>query len=450
MFSVIENREQLILAWIQDGDETKQRAILMQRHYRQIQIKGFMNNYSLFTDYAVFLRTKTIYLSNCQLDFNQLQGQFNYIKLENCECINDIVNCKCKELHVENTIISAEQIYKLNVLAQVDIIGSNIDYQNIYLLTTPTINITLNDCNVNLSVFKGNFTYITLNKCKISQMAQNFKAKQVTIGNCQFNTESLENLDCQSLYISESGNKSFQLPLKSQATEKIAYLTGCVLDLSGVADNWSSLDCKECVLKRNNVIQHLQGGQSAYLKLKQCTIQDIDQLEGKWYHIYIQECSFGIQHTITQKIFSQSVKIENTNISDFFCFQTAHLKISNCIVKQIPQDSNLVLESCQLKFILKQPKVFELSIKNCTLIQFSLRFFPDVKNISFSGNMPYQIVVRNFLKSTKNMQSKQISQKKRIVQELNRIVPKRIYIQNIQFCYSLIIDICEQYNSGFE
>ncbi|CAL6065458.1 Hypothetical_protein [Hexamita inflata] len=448
MFSVIENREQLILDWIQDDEQIKQRAILMQRFYQQIQIKGLKNNYSLFNDYSVFLRTKTLYLSNCQLDLNQLQGQFNYIKLQNCECIKDFVNCKCKELHVENTIISADQIYKLNVLAQVDITGSNIDYQNLYLLTTPTINVTLNDCIVNLSVFKGNFTSVTLINCKLLQTAQNFKAESVYIGSCEFNTESVESLKCQTMYMTASGNKSLKLPLKSQASRKIANLRGCVLDLSGVAENWTQLDCYDCELKRND--EHLQGGQSAILELKQCTVQDLNQLEGKWKYIYIKECSFGIQQTVNIKIFSQSVKIENTNISDFFCFQTTHLKISQCIVKQIPQDSNLVLENCQLKLTLNQPKVFEISIKNCILNQFSVRFFPNVKNISFCGNAPYQIVVSKFFKSTKNMLSKQRSQKKRIIQELNRIVPKRIYIKNLYNCQCVVIIICEQLNIGFE
>ncbi|CAL6065476.1 Hypothetical_protein [Hexamita inflata] len=453
MFVITESRQQLTLNWISGDIQEPLNQNLIKPQYSYIQVNGLKNNYSIFSDYSILSRAKTLHITNCLLDLSKIQGQFNYINLVNCECVNDFINCKSEDLNVYHSIISIEQILTLNVSNQVNITGSNINYQKCHLLYSANIYLTITDCDIDLSLFTGNFTSISLCQCKISEISQNFKAKYVYVSDCTYNTQSLESIECTTLHISVN-RQQIVLPLKSKANRKLADLKECSLDLSGVAENWTELKCNESELIRNyNLDQCKQGIQSTNLYLKNCKLSDYNQLVGKWSSISLINCNFEIQRLnyFSPKIISQKVELDKVNISDFSSFQTAHMKISNCTVRQIPQYSNLVLNGCQLMLTPKQIKVYVLTIRNCVLNKFSVTFFPNIKNIQFSKENALNLIfVTNFIKQKKITKYRKTSLIKRMKHELNRIVPKRNLIYYIQLSYDTINKIVLQFSFGYE
>ncbi|CAL6036984.1 Hypothetical_protein [Hexamita inflata] len=428
MFVITESRQQLTLNWTPGDIQGHLNQNLIKPHYQEIHINGLKNSYSVFADYSILSRAKTLYLTNCLLDLSQIQGEFECVHLVDCECVNDFVNCKSNDLRVQHSLISTQQIQKLE--------------NNIYL--------TVTDCDIDLSFFYGYFASISLNQCKISQTAQNLKVKYVYISDCSFNTESLESIDCETLQISGK-QKYIVLPLNSKAARKLANLKGCTLDLSGVAENWTELKCDECKLQRvDNDIQQNQS-HSTNLQLYNCKLSDYSLFVGKWGQISLVNCNFQCLNNFYQKIISYQVELENVNISDFSCFQTIHLKITNCIVKEIPKYANLVLDGCQLILSPKYIQVYGITIKNCFLAKFSIIYFPKINRIQFCNqNAQNQNFISSFLKSKKNIKYRKASLTKRMKQELNRIVLKRSLVLNFQLNMDSIKIAIQQLKIGCE
>ncbi|CAL6037000.1 Hypothetical_protein [Hexamita inflata] len=302
---------------------------------------------------------------------------------------------------------------------------------------------------------------VSLYECKISQTALNLKANQFSVIDCTFNEESLESIDCETLYI--SGNRQqIILPLKSKATRKVANLKGCALDLAGVAQNWTELKCEECEIIRNyNLIEQWKERQNqisnqqsyfANLVLTQCKLYEIDQLVGKWKQISIIDCDFECQNGFSQKIMVGTAYVDSTNFSNFSCFQAQFLIISNCAVNFVPQKSVLVFDRCLLSFSQKQTKVSRITVKNCKLNKFRISLFPDIKYIQFCNqqNEQYQNIVINFVKSQKISKCVKQSLSKRRKQQLNRIIPKRSLVLKIQLSHSLMYETFQQLDNGYE
>ncbi|CAL6065484.1 Hypothetical_protein [Hexamita inflata] len=371
-------------------------------------------------------------------------------------------------LNVLNSLISADQIRKLNISSHVNITGTCIDFTNLHLLTTNILNLTIQDCQVNLTILSGNFTSVTFQRCKIIQTATNFKSISVSIDLCSFSAESLESLDCETLSIIASGNKQLiQLPLKSKATRKTADLKGCVLDLSGVAGNWTELACQDCHLKKidnlddtkcqlnktnqiNNIKECERGSQLAKLKLNFCQLSDLKQLAGIWHSIRLNTCTFQSPQLPDQQIVSGGVYVDNVNINDFSFFQTPDIRISKCTVKNIPQNSVSDLCRCNIQLVSKLPKIQSITICNCILFKFSILNFHN-KSISFRGkHNGYQYILEDYRKSFNVNKRKKWNMNKRVKQEQKRIQIKQTLVQNILNSTQCISAQVQQLNGGSE
>ncbi|CAL6005124.1 Hypothetical_protein [Hexamita inflata] len=118
MFVITESRQQLTLNWISGDIQEPLNQNSIKPLYSYIQVNGLKNSYSQFSDYSILSRAKTLHITDCLLDLSKIQGQFNYINLVNCECVNDFINCKSEDLNVYHSKISIEQILTLNVSNQ--------------------------------------------------------------------------------------------------------------------------------------------------------------------------------------------------------------------------------------------------------------------------------------------------------------------------------------------
>ncbi|CAL6065494.1 Hypothetical_protein [Hexamita inflata] len=367
-------------------------------------------------------------------------------------------------LNVLNSLISADQIQKLNVSSHVNITGSYIDFTNLHLLTTNIINLTIEDCQVNVSLLSGNFTSVTFRTCKIIQTATNFKSNSVSINQCSFSAESIESLDCETLSIFASGNEQLiQLPLKSKAIRKTADLRGCILDLCGVAGNWTELACYDCFLKRINNVDDTQyqlnktnqinnikecelGSQQAKIKLtlNQSQLQDLNQLSGQWHYIWLDTCTFLSPQLPDHQIVSGIIYIQNVNINDFSCFQASHIRIFKCTVKNIPQNSVLDLNNCNIQLDSKLPKINSITLCDCRIFKFRVLNFP-IKSISFRGkHYGYQYILEEFKKSYNTNKHKKWNMNKSVKQEQKRISIKQTLVQNIFICNSKMLTTIQQ------
>ncbi|CAL6036994.1 Hypothetical_protein [Hexamita inflata] len=371
-------------------------------------------------------------------------------------------------LNVLNSLISADQIRKLNVSSHVNITGTYIDFTNLHLLTTNILNLTIQDCQVNLTLLSGNFTSVTFRQCKIIQTATNFKSISVSIDSCSFSAESIESLDCETLSLFVLGNKQLiQLPLKSKATRKTADLRGCTLDLSGVAGNWTELACQDCHLKKidnvddtksqlnktnqiNNIKECERGSQLAKLNLRYCELSDLKQLTGKWHSIWLDNCTFQSPQLPDQQIVSGDVYVDNVNLADFSFFQTSDIRISKCTVKNIPQNSVSDLCRCNIQLVSKLPKIQSITICNCILFKFSILNFHN-KSISFRGkHNGYQYILEDYRKSFNTNKYKKWNMNKRVKQEQNRVSIKQTLVQNIFICNSKMLTSIQQLFPGSE
>ncbi|CAL6065492.1 Hypothetical_protein [Hexamita inflata] len=444
----------LTINWTHSELQSPFNSNQIKQFYPEIRINGIMNGHSLFQDYPVLSRTKTLYITNCILDLSKMEGDFDYINLINCECVNDFVNCTSKSLNTYHSTLYVNQIHTLNVSNQVHITSSHIDYQHLHqLVYISIINLTILDNKVNLSLLSGNFSSVTFRQCEIIENSFNFKAKSICISNCQYSAESIESFDCETLGIFASGNKQLiQLPLKSKATRKTADLRGCTLDLSGVAGNWTELDCQDCVLDKSmHIDKYLQGNQKTVLRLKHCELSDLDQLTGKWYQICIYDSYFRALQVSDQNIVSISVNVENVNINDFSCFQTSHIRISKCAVKSVPENSVLEFNECNLSLAPNQINSNSIRIRNCNLINFSVLNLP-INSISFRGaqHHEYQLLYDSYIKSFNINKRMKWNLNKRVKQEQKRIQIKQKLVQNIFICNSKMLTTIQQLFPGSE
>ncbi|CAL6036986.1 Lipocalin_family conserved site [Hexamita inflata] len=453
-YSKTDRPNLLTVNWTHSESQYPFNLNLIKQYYPEIRINGIMNGHSLFQDYSVLSRTKTLYITNCILDLSKIEGDFDYINLINCECLNDFINCTSKSLNTYHSTLYVDQIHTLNVSNQVHITSSHIDYQHLHkLVYISIINLTILDNTVNLSLLSGNFTSVTFRQCKIIENSFNFKAKSICISNCQYSAESIESLDCETLSIFASGNKQLiQLPLKSKATRKTADLKGCTLDLSGVAGNWTELDCQDCVLEKSmHIDKYLQGNQKTQLRLKHCELSDLDQLAGKWYQICIYDSNFRALQVSDQNIVSSSVNVENVNIDDFSCFQTSHIRISKCTVRSVPENSVLEFNECNLSLAPNQINSNSIRIRNCVLNYFSVLNLP-INSISFRGaqHHEHQLLYDSYIKSFNINKRMKWNMIKRVKQEQKRIQIKQIFVQNILNSTQCISAQVQQLNGGSE
>ncbi|CAL6065442.1 Lipocalin_family conserved site [Hexamita inflata] len=438
MFNIAQDQHYLlVMNWTENIDSTSFNSYHCYQFYSEIHINGVQNGYSLFNDYSILSKTKTLRFARCLLDLSKIQGEFDSMTLEQCECINEFVNCKNVNLTVIDSLISVEQIQSLQVRTHLHIVGSNIDYQKLHILNPLTINLTLkqSDQEINLSLLNWNFASITFRQCQIIQTSLYIKAKSIYINDCVYSTESLESLDCETLSIFACRDKQLiQLPLKSKAIQKIAELRGCILDLSGVADNWTELECYDCLLQKTNQINIQQhGSKQAKLQLKFCKLSDLNQLAGRWHSIWLDDCKLLDHQQLDQKIYSKSILLNSVNIQDFSCFQTPQFQISNCTVKQFPQYIS--------DFVSDQDSEQKLIIKNCILFKFSVLNFP-INSISFRGlkHYEYKLLYDRYTKSSHINERKKLNLDKRIKQEQKRVQIKQTFVQNISISTQNIFD----------
>ncbi|CAL6037044.1 Lipocalin_family conserved site [Hexamita inflata] len=447
MFNIAQDQHYLlVMNWTEKIDLNSFKSYRCYQFYCEIHINGVQNGYSIFNDYSILSKTKTLRFARCHLDLSKIQGEFDSMTLEQCECINEFVNCKNVNLKVIDSLISVEQIQSLQVRTHLHIVGSNIDYQKLHILNPLTINLTLqqSDQEINLSLLNWNFTSITFRLCQIIQTSFNIKANSICINNCEYSTESLESLDCETLSIFACRDKQLiQLPLKSKAIQKIAELRGCILDLSGVVQNWTELECYDCLLQKTNQINIQQhGSQQTKLQLKFCKLSDLNQLAGRWYSIWLDDCKLLAHQQPNQKIYSKSILLDTVNTQDFSCFQTQQFQVSNCTVKQFPIVSD---------FVQDQDSKQKLIIKNCILFKFSMFHFP-IKSISFEGfkHYEYKLLYDRYIKSSNINERKKLNLFKRIENEQKRVQIKQTFVQNILISTQNIFDRILQLNCSSE
>ncbi|CAL6004978.1 Hypothetical_protein [Hexamita inflata] len=83
----------LVMNWTENIDSTSFNSYHCYQFYPEIHIHGVQNG-SLFNDYSILSKTKTLRFTRCFLDLSKIQGDFDSMTLEQCECVNDFANCK--------------------------------------------------------------------------------------------------------------------------------------------------------------------------------------------------------------------------------------------------------------------------------------------------------------------------------------------------------------------
>ncbi|CAL6036976.1 Hypothetical_protein [Hexamita inflata] len=447
MFSMVDthNRNYLTLNYTQGDTGTYFSSKLANQLYVEISINGLKNSYTPFTDYELLSRTKTLHLTNCLLDLSKLQGKFSSLHLTDCKCFNNFV-CSVHGLNTINTHLQLEQLKHLSTDSQFNIaVNSSLqfDFENSFQLENAVTNLTLNDCKINLSHFNGAFISVFLRNCDLFNAAPNFKAKSVYISSCTCKAVGLESLLCETLQIfGQSKSKSaFEIPLRSKAIRKLAEFRGYTIDLSGLAGSWAKIECEDCDIQNFNAqdlnadkcqIENTTDARTE-LRLKRCEL-DLNQLVGTWNTIFLDKCKFRTQSIPNdQKIVSTCVYIDDVNLTDFSCFNATHLKVSNCTINCIPQNSNITTDRCKLSLPTTSFfRIHSLTIINCTLYMFSSTYFNHASNIIFKDrHQNYQKMLEVHCKSAQTLSKIIQNRLKRIKQEDKRVQSKILRVQKL-------------------
>ncbi|CAL6069629.1 Hypothetical_protein [Hexamita inflata] len=372
-----DNKNFLKINWVLDSNTENRNA------NTKLEIKGQPNYFAVFNQFQLIC-VQNVVLKNCQLNLSQIQGEFKWLHIVECKCTNEFGKCKINNFKAENTNLSINQIAKMDISSSLDINATEtpeyqIDYWNLCKLNASTINISINECKIDFSMLSGNFQHVRFYKCDISGVSENFKAQTVYASDGVFQTESFECIDCSTLEYSSVNNTP--LPLKSKATKKIAYYFDCCVDLDSVAGQWSYLMCSQCTLinqgNKNEV--SLRQNCNSDLQLTNCDFE-LSVLNGSWNKIELEKCNIK---TNKCQINANNVIADSVNITDFSCFTTQMLKVTNCSVTNLPKNTESTLVHCNLIFKPNMNHIRIININNCKLTKFSIIYFPKAVKICF-------------------------------------------------------------------
>ncbi|CAL6065496.1 Hypothetical_protein [Hexamita inflata] len=180
-------------------------------------------------------------------------------------------------------------------------------------------------------------------------------------------------------------------------------------------------------------IESIESDMRTELHLKRCEL-DLNQLVDTWNTIFLDKCKFRTQGIPNdQKIVSTCVYIDDVNLTDFSCFKATHLKVSNCTVTNIPQNSNVTADRCKLQ-IQKQSffRIHSLTIINCALYMFSSTYFNHASNIQFRDkHQNYQKLLEIHSKSVQILYRIGQNHRKRKQQEDKRVQSKMLRVQKL-------------------
>ncbi|CAL6069681.1 Hypothetical_protein [Hexamita inflata] len=409
------SQEFIKINWVLDSNAENENA------YTKLEVLGQKNGFSVFSCYQL-LCVPTVVLKNCKLDLSQIQGEFKWLKIIDCQCSNQFSKCKVNSLKVENTNIGIDQIAKLAVSSCLDIITApefEVDYQNFFKLNAIITNITLNNCKIDLTLLSGNFTTVALNSCDISGISNQLHVQTLYVRNCKCLPNTFNSIEIQ------SANNQEQ-PLKSTATNKSVYYYDCCVDLAGAQENWSNLTCNSCTFinsdgkKNENALRQ----NCNYIQLMKCNFK-ASVLNGSWNKISLDECN--IQTNAKCQIVANYVFAYSVNISDFSWLTTKKLKISNCNVTNLPKNTESILDHCKLMFKPSMKHIRIINLYQCKLIKFSILYFPKAVKIHFIGNKNqenYNKIINRFKQSFITLKYNQ-KQLKKLNQYLTNAVKTR-------------------------
>ncbi|CAL6036862.1 Hypothetical_protein [Hexamita inflata] len=431
-FVIIENGQNLEIAWSDDKNAQNIDANILNESYKKITVEGYDN--IEFTDCQIFNRTKSLGITGCTVDLSKIYGSINYLNFNKCKCINSFSNqCSIASLYLFDVELQVSQLIqvKVNKLQVIVSDEAQFDYQNCYLLQCNLHSLTLTNQQVNLNIIQGTWdSVIFQNSQLIGQVDNNlFKVKFVDViiteQNCSNNQQSLESLACDQFNLSqlyEDNYQQFDLFMTNQSKQKkqmYAQFKKCFCDLSLIQGSWNNISFHNCMLignpknykqqqfsntnisitldqhspeidlsplhgiacKVSITLNNVQVDLSSVAKckpfqlnLKDCNL-DCAQLVGNWNILNIFNCEFKqTNDLITASIIAEKIIVSNVDSKLLDYFSTKVLEISQ--LKQpllkFPNVNQLIVKQSAINMQQPNDTVQQLQLINANLIKFSI------------------------------------------------------------------------------
>ncbi|CAL6036830.1 Hypothetical_protein [Hexamita inflata] len=496
-FVIVTNNSQLQIRWSDELSDQKIEMSQIQNQYNYIGIQG--TNRQQLEIYDILNRTQALEITNCTVDVSKVIGNMEIICMNNCICQNNFtIQCSTQRLNIIDTFVQCQQLLDLKIVSLTVQVSSTLqfDFQNCRNLNCSFNSLTFIDLNVDLKQLNGTWNTLRFKNCNLSGQADNNQYRVTTVEvsiteqNQLNNLVALENLECNSFYISNSKHETYQTinlnqlqNLNKQKKYFQAYFDKIICDISKVTDVWTYIKftnccylcdpdtlnsnlqhtnievtqndqyqpCDNTTLFKNNVYNFkvFQLCKPKELRFNKQNI-NLDDFQGSWLGLVFQYCTFT--NNIVENpgsIKAKSIRISKMDYKLISYFSADSIELSySTISKTFPNTNWLIIQSSTVNVTEPNYSIQHLTLFSAKLIRFSVLSLPSLVSI----DMNYILKTSRHY-STKEAIIHYIRQKKKnrniLKQRLNRVVYEQKKKQSAQNRISSLVRsfnsvLCEQ------
>ncbi|CAL6081341.1 Hypothetical_protein [Hexamita inflata] len=510
-FTIVSNDDYLEINWTDDDTAISINLDEIKREYKSINIDGQNNNE--FEYYQILNRSKQLEISQCTVDLSHINGNFSYISLINCTCLNNISECSTHYLYLKDAKLSLKQLYNFQI-DQLSVCYSENSQFNLYneQLTCQESSLSLIKQQIDLTQLQGRWEEVQFDNCMFNGQVDNnqFQAKDVNLmineENCRNNLDSLENLTCQIFTLSQTEIEQHQIYLNlamsntnNQKINMSANFENVTIDLDKLSSSWHKIQYINCRLIGNPCVNNqetkifiqcneqfgsfdlipLKGIKAQYnlefvnnqidfqclqeCKPNQVKLMDynlyIDQLCGTWNILWLQQCNITQSNT-SKKVVANQVKLTNMQSFDSSIFnqiEAQKLEVDNTKISlSYPNVRELIVNRSYLNISEPNDTISRLYLNyQVKLIRFSilqlnsLEFF-NSNVVRDDPSYKTKEEIIKYLRYKKKNKNTVKNYEYRVFNELKRIQVKQIHVKRLLNSFNICYQLLQTFVSNYE
>ncbi|CAL5987491.1 Hypothetical_protein [Hexamita inflata] len=395
MFTITQNNNSLVLKWKTKNPKQQPDTISyeLKNKYDEIHVIGLQNDYTEFSNYDLLTKSDKFFFTYCQLDLSKIKGKYEQLFFDHCQFSNICESCKTNTLTILRTVLTSNQLVKFCPSIQLNLTAGrkyHFEISSIIKnLKCNEINMTISDQLIDLNLFSGSYNAFQLYNCEIIGLCNQkpkFKAINMHLNECKYNTESIESIQCKQLKITQTSSNvdnNYVLPILMQAQYLQLTLTGYSLDIQR-AQTMHFITCSQCNIQQQFQYQPVDSTNRNRIVLSQSKV-DLCQLIGFWKLIYINNCEL-FNSPLKNNIIADKIVLAQSNLTDYSPFKSKITKIQNSILQILPNSKMISLAYCSLDLILNST-VEILYLNDVKLKNFSVLKLPELKCINFYNDL---------------------------------------------------------------